>query len=129
MDPLKSQSPIIQGDRDTIDSELIATNQLVLVAFESPWSQPCHVLDLTLEDLAATWVGNVRILKINADNNPDLSLWYDIQFVPTLLYFVKGVLRGRTVGTATREAILTKLLTAIQSADTDGTAQRGLPAR
>lgn len=99
--------------RDNFASEILGCKGPVLVAFESPWSQPCQVLSSTLEEVAAAWAGSVQIVKINADNNPDLSLWYDIQFVPTLLYFVNGVLGGRTVGTASRDAILTKMQAAI----------------
>jgi len=46
---------------------------------------------------------------VNADTNLDLSLWYDVQSIPTLFYFVDGNVRAKIVGTATKEAILSKL--------------------
>ena len=49
------------------------------------------------------------MVKVNADDSLDLSLWYDIQFVPTLLCFVEGNPCLRIVGTASKEAILAKL--------------------
>jgi thioredoxin-like negative regulator of GroEL len=49
------------------------------------------------------------VVKVNADDSLDLSLWYDIQSVPTLLYLVQGNPCVRIVGTATKEAILAKL--------------------
>jgi hypothetical protein len=48
-------------------------------------------------------------VKVNADGNLDLSLCYDVQYLPTLLYFVSGNVRAKIVGTATKEAILSKL--------------------
>jgi thioredoxin 1 len=51
----------------------------------------------------------VKIVKVNADDNPDLSLWYEVQSIPTLLYFVDGSIRAKVVGTASKEAILAKL--------------------
>jgi thioredoxin-like negative regulator of GroEL len=49
------------------------------------------------------------VVKVNADDSLDLSLWYDIQSVPTLIFFVAGNPCLRIVGTATKEAILAKL--------------------
>jgi thioredoxin 1 len=53
--------------------------------------------------------GNVKFVKINSDENPDLSLWYGIHSIPALLYFVDGVVRARITGTASQQAILAKL--------------------
>jgi thioredoxin 1 len=57
----------------------------------------------------ARYSGRSRSVKINADKNPDLSVWYGIQSIPTLLYFVDGTVRSRIVGTTSAEAILSKL--------------------
>ena len=46
---------------------------------------------------------------VNADDSLDLSLCYDVQSIPTLLYFVEGKLRLQIVGTATKDAIIAKL--------------------
>jgi thioredoxin 1 len=62
-----------------------------------------------MEEVAAACAGREKVVRINADNNPDLSLIWKIQSIPTLLYFVDGKLRGRIVGTASKEAILSKL--------------------
>jgi len=48
-------------------------------------------------------------VKINADDSLELSLAYEIQSIPTLIYFVDGKPRFRIVGTASKEAILAKL--------------------
>jgi thioredoxin 1 len=62
-----------------------------------------------LAEVEATCAGNVKILKVNADDNPHLSLWYGVDSIPTLLCFVAGILRERLVGTASKEAILSLL--------------------
>ena len=49
------------------------------------------------------------MVKVNADDSIDLSLWYDIESVPTLICFVEGRPRWDIIGTANREAILEKL--------------------
>jgi thioredoxin 1 len=95
-----------EGDFQT---EVLNSKQPVLVEFWAPWSRPCHILESVLNEIATTCGGKVKIVKVNADDNPDLSLWYEVQSVPTLLYFVDGVIRAKVVGTASKEAILAKL--------------------
>lgn len=93
------------------ESEILKSRQPVLAAFAAPWSRPCHILDSVLDEVATECAGNVKVVKINADENPDLSLLYGIQSIPTLLYFLEGNLRAKVVGTASKEAILAKLQT------------------
>ena len=90
-------------------AEVLESKQPVLVEFWAPWSRSCQVFDAVLAELADTLAGSVKVTKVNADDNLELSLWYDIQSVPTLLCFVEGNARLRIVGTATKEAILAKL--------------------
>jgi thioredoxin 1 len=90
-------------------AEVLESKQPVLVEFWAPWSLPCQVLDSVLQELASACAGMLKVVKVNADDSLDLSLWYDIQSIPTLLYFVRGNPCLRIVGTATKEAILAKL--------------------
>ena len=90
-------------------AEVLQSKQPVLVEFWAPWSRPCQVFDSVLQELASACAGKVKVVKVSADDNLDLSLWYDIQSVPTLLCFVRGNPGLRIVGTATKEAILAKL--------------------
>lgn len=105
------------NDRLTIDvgeanfeSEVLKSKQPVLVAFWASWSRPCHVLESVLGEVVAACAGSVKFVKVNADDNPDLSICYEIQSIPTLLFFVGGNVRARVVGTASKEAILSRLL-------------------
>jgi len=90
-------------------AEVLESKKPVLVEFWAPWSRPCQVLDSVLQELAIAWAERAKVVKVNVDDSLDLSLWYDIQSVPTLLYFVEGNPRIRIVGTASKEAIWAKL--------------------
>ncbi len=90
-------------------SEVLQSGKPVLAVFTAPWSRPCQVLETTLNEVVPACDGRVEVVKINADDQPDLSLWYDIQSVPTLLFFVAGRVQTKLVGTASKEAILAKL--------------------
>jgi thioredoxin 1 len=101
---------------DDFRTEVLDSPQPVLVQFWAPWSQPCRVLESVLRELAVICAGKFKVVKVNADDVLDLSLWYDIQSVPTLLYFVHGQPCLRIIGTATKEAILAKLQRFLDSA-------------
>jgi thioredoxin 1 len=90
-------------------AEVLESTQPVLVEFWAPWSRPCKVFDSVLRELAGVSEEKFKVVKVNADDSLDLSLWYEIQSVPTLLYFIRGNPCLRIVGTATKEAILAKL--------------------
>ena len=91
------------------EAEVLKSEKPALVVFGAPWSRPCQVLEPILQELARDWAEKVKVVSINADDSLDLSLCYDIQSIPTLLYFVEGKLRVQIVGTATKDAILAKL--------------------
>ena len=109
MNTKRSNEPTVQLDEAGFGAAVLQSKLPVLVAFMAPWSRPCVVVDSVLQDVAKALKGKATVVKINADNSLDLSLWYDIQSIPTLLYFVEGVPCLRIVGTATKEAILARL--------------------
>lgn len=115
MNPDHPKSAILEVGEANFESEVLGSKPPVLVAFWSPWSQPCQVLKPVLAEVAAACAQNTKVVQINADNNPTLSLWYDIQAIPTVLYFVHGTLRDKVVGTASPEAILAKLQQVLQT--------------
>jgi thioredoxin-like negative regulator of GroEL len=109
MNPNQDKVPLVEVGHADFELEVLRSKQPVLVAFCAPWSRPCLVVDAALNEVATACAGELRVVKVNADDNPDLSLWYDVQSIPTLLYFEGGGLRARLVGTASKEAILAKL--------------------
>ena len=114
MDLKQHNAPPVKVGEADFRSQVLKSRQPVLVAFLAPWSRPCQVLTTVLEEVATAYGEEVKVVKVNADDNPDLSLWYEIQSIPTLLYFVKGTLRARLVGTASKEAILAKFDTCLK---------------
>jgi thioredoxin 1 len=108
MNATKNQASFIAvGDAD-FKSEVLQSAEPVLALFWAPWSRPCQMMESVLADVAAC-AESVKFVKVNADDCPHLSLWYGVQFIPTLLHFVRGGLRERFVGTATKDVILSLL--------------------
>jgi thioredoxin len=113
----QEKKPIIEIGEANFESEVLRWKQPVLVAFSAAWSRPCQILDSVLEEVAAACAGRFKVVRINADNNPELSLVWKIQSIPTLLCFADRNLRARIVGTASKEAILSKLRSVTEDGD------------
>jgi thioredoxin 1 len=95
-------------ERD-FEQEVLCSAQPVLVNFSTSRSQTGRKLGRVLEAFAAEQQGRVKVLEVNVEANPGLGLWYGIQLIPTLLWFLNGDVRGKIVGTASKQAIFKKL--------------------
>jgi thioredoxin 1 len=91
------RKPILEIQEPDFEMEVLKSKQPVLVNFWADWSQPCRRLGPVLEEVAAACNGKAKVVKVNADNNPNLGMSYWIQSIPTLLYFTNGEVRERIV--------------------------------
>jgi thioredoxin 1 len=87
------------------ETEVLKSKEPVLLDFWAEW----RMLAPALGDLAIESRGRFKIGTVNVNANPRLALWYGIQCIPTMLYFVKGEVRDRIVGVIGKQAILAKL--------------------
>ena len=104
-----NETQIVEIGGANFESEVLQSKQPVLVAFFAPWSRACQTVRPVLDEVAKACAGSVKVVKVNADNNPDLGIWYEIQSIPTLLFFVGGSLRGKVIGTVSKEAVFSQL--------------------
>ena len=70
----------------------------ILVYAGAVWCGPCHKLNPILEDLAGEYAGRLRIVKLDADANPETVRAYNVMAMPTLAVFRKGEVIGQLVG-------------------------------
>lgn len=78
---------------------------LTLVDFYADWCGPCKMIAPVLEDLASEYSGKVTIVKLNADNHPEVLQKYGVRGLPTLMMFNKGVPVGTAVGAQPHSAL------------------------
>ncbi len=76
---------VIDATEETFQKEL-ATDQLVLVDFWANWCGPCKRLAPVIDDIAREFQGKLKIIKIDADNNPTIAEKHEVSSLPTLLF-------------------------------------------
>ncbi|MFC5542524.1 MAG: thioredoxin [Bacilli bacterium] len=79
---------------------------LVLVDFWATWCGPCKMIAPVLEELDAEMGSEVKIVKVDVDNNPATAAEYQIMSIPSLLLFKDGQLVAKTVGFQPKEALV-----------------------
>jgi len=101
--------PTIEINESNFETEVLKSNQPVLVDFWAEWCGPCKMLAPLLDEITKEHADRIKVAKVNVDNNPALAERYDIQSIPTLLYFAKGEVRNQTVGVISKRRIVEHL--------------------
>ena len=101
--------PTIEINEANFATEVLKSDQPVLVDFWAEWCGPCKMLAPVIDQIAIEQAGRVKVTKAKVDVNPGLAARYGIRSIPTLLYFVGGELRHQSAGAVSKKRILDAL--------------------
>ena len=91
--------------QDNFSSEVLNSDQPVVVDFWADWCMPCKMVAPVLEAMASDYAGKLKVAKVNVDDNGEIAQQYQIVSIPTLLVFNGGEVVGKQVGAVPRETI------------------------
>src|SRR4030042_461114 len=95
--------------KSDFQKEVIGANLPVLVDFTAAWCQPCKMIDPIVKQLASEWDGKVKVVKLDADLNPNLMMQYGVLGIPTLMLFKSGEIKERMVGYQAKDKLAAKV--------------------
>lgn len=102
-------SAAVTVDESNFDAEVTRSDKPVLVDFWAEWCGPCKMIAPLLDEIAREKSAQVKIAKVNVDENQRLSFKYNIRAIPTLLFFKNGQVCDQVTGMTSKKDLLGRL--------------------
>lgn len=100
---------VAEVGKSTFQSEVLQSDVPVVVDFYATWCGPCRRLSPLLKELSEDFQGRIKFVKIDSDQEPELSSEYSITALPTLLFFDGGKLAGQFAGLPDKASLKAEL--------------------
>ena len=95
--------------KETFEQEVLQSDIPKLVDFWATWCGPCKMIAPIVKEIADEYDGKILVGKVNVDEEPDLTMQYNVSSIPTLMVFKDGQLVNRAVGYREKDEILKML--------------------
>jgi len=95
-------SGLVEISDGTFDKEVLQSPLPVLIDFWAPWCGPCRAIGPVVEDLAKSYEGKLKVVKMSVDENPATPGRYGVRGIPNLILFRGGEVKEQIVGAVPR---------------------------
>ena len=96
---------VITITKDNFENEIVKADKPVLVDFWASWCGPCRMLSPTIDEIAEEHP-EIKVCKINIDDEAELAIRHGVMSVPTLMLFKNGEIAQTAVGVRPKDEIL-----------------------
>ena len=90
-------------------NKILEENNAVVAKFGTTWCSPCKTMEPIIESVANQFESKVKVISIDAEDEPDLATKYKIRNVPTILYFKNGELKDKSVGAMAESDLINRI--------------------
>ncbi len=102
-------SDVLYVTENNFQYEVLKASLPVLVDFTADWCQPCKMIAPIVKQLAEEWQGKLKVVKLDADLNPNIMMQFGVLGIPTLMLFKSGELKERLTGYQSKERLVAKV--------------------
>ncbi|MDA8123981.1 MAG: thioredoxin [Deltaproteobacteria bacterium] len=108
-----AEEVVVHVGDGNFDDEILKADKPALVDFWAPWCGPCKAIGPSVEALADQYKGQIKVAKVNIDDNPKTAQAYGVMSIPTVLLFKGGKVLDTLVGLVPKERLETFLKKAL----------------
>ena len=102
-------STVREANDSNFDSEVIQSDDPVLVDFSATWCGPCKKLEPIVEELAGDYDGRGKVVRVDVDKAPATAAKFGVMSVPTVLLFQGGTVKDQVIGLVPKRVLADKV--------------------